>query len=737
MKADEEAALRAAIAAAPGQALPLAALGVRLCQVGRVADGEAVLAEASRLDPAEPQIAVNRLLALRQLGRREEALAVMAQALGTNPGHPDLLLGAGNLMAELGRPDEALSYFGRLLAISPDNPGALLNRANCLRLAGRSDSALVAYRRLMDVGFKLPAAYLGEVACLADLKEAPALLAAFAALPVRLPKGLLDAVAHVLLAGDERATFEGALEDYAGLMEDAEAWFLLGFSALRRSDYAAAGRFLQEALKRDRHHVAAATELATLSLNQHKVSAAAAILEPLLPMAADHPGLARAACSVALRARRWQQAAEIAIAALDKAPQAWSLWSTYLMGLLYRDDLSPAEIVEEHRRFGAAISAAISPLPASARRREPSPERRLRVGYVSGDFRYHSVACFLAAVLEAHDTAAVEIVCYSTSFQSDDMTGRFQRAAGLWRQVSDLSDDAFAALVVEDSIDILVDLSGHSADNRLPVFARRPAPVQISWLGYPQTTGLAAMGYRLVDPVTDPADPAFVRGPEALVRLENGFHAFELASDAPAVAPRAAGPIRFGSFNALSKISPTTLDLWAAVLLAVPGSRLVLKAAGLDDAGLAAALVREFAGRGIAAGRLDFLPWAGGQAQHLALYSGMDIALDTFPYSGTTTTCEAAGMGVPTVTLKGRSHPARVSASLLARLGLEELVAQTPQEFTAIAAALAGDAQRLAHLRQTLRQRLRQSPAGDAARMAKALESACRALWQRYLKRGA
>ncbi|WP_445682605.1 O-linked N-acetylglucosamine transferase, SPINDLY family protein [Radicibacter daui] len=737
MKAEEEVALRAAVAAAPAEAMPRAALGVWLCQAGRVAEGEAVLAEASQRDPAEPQIAVNRLLALRQLGRREEAEAVMVRALAASPRHPDLLLGAGNLLAELGRPLEALGHFDRLLEISPDNPGGLLNRANCLRLGGRGEAALAAYRRLMEVGFKLPAAYLGEIACLAELKDGPGLLAAFSASPVRLPKGLLDTVAHVLLASDQIAAFEAALRDYAGLMEDAQAWFLLGFSALRRSDYAAAGPFLQEALKLDRLHVAAATELATLSLNQNKVSAAAAILEPLLPLAADNPGLARAACSVALRARRWQQASEIAVAALEKAPDAWALWSTYLMGLLYRDDLSAAEIVDEHRRFGSAIEAAITPLPASVRRRDLSPARRLRVGYVSGDFRHHSVAYFLAAVLEAHDPAAVEVVCYSSSLKSDDMTDRFRQMAGLWRQVADLSDDALAAQVVEDQIDILVDLSGHSADNRLPVFARRPAPVQLSWLGYPQTTGLAAMGYRLVDPVTDPPEPAFVRGPEGLVRLENGFHAFELLSVAPAVGPRDPGPVRFGSFNALSKISPTTLDLWASVLLALPDSRLVLKAAGLDDAGLAAALSDNLAGRGVAPGRIDFLPWAGGQAEHLALYAGIDIALDTFPYSGTTTTCEAAAMGVPTVTLKGSSHPARVSASLLFRMGLQELVAETPQDFTTIAVALAGDKNRLGELRQSLRQRLEASPVGDPVRMARALEAAYRALWQRSLGRSA
>ena len=411
--------------------------------------------------------------------------------------------------------------------------------------------------------------------------------------------------------------------------------------------------------------------------------------------------------------------------ALRLRPDYAEAHSNLLMTLNYRPDCPADRLFAEHREYGRRHDR-----PALPHANPREPERRLRIGYVSGDFRRHVVGTFAEPVLAVHDRAAVSLHLYSETRRPDAVTARFKSLADGWRDTAGLDDDALAAQIRVDGIDILIDLAGHSAFNRLPAFARTPAPVQVTWLGYPGTTGLAAMDYRLVDPVSDPEDSADAQASEALVRLRDGFLCYR---PPPTPEPgREPGPLTFGSFNNLNKLSQPVLTLWAKLLHRRPEARLLLKSRQLADPAVARTLRSAFASRGIAGERLDLLGWTAGPEAHLETYRRLDIALDPFPYNGTTTTCEALGMGVPVVTLAGDRHAARMGASLLSRLGLDELIAADEADYLEIAAALAADPDRRARLGTELRPRMAASPLGDATALARRLESAYRTMWRRW-----
>jgi protein O-GlcNAc transferase len=362
------------------------------------------------------------------------------------------------------------------------------------------------------------------------------------------------------------------------------------------------------------------------------------------------------------------------------------------------------------------------------------PDRRLRIGYVSPDFKEHPVGRFLLPLLANHDKSQVEVFAYAQVFRSDATTERFRSHVDGWRSVVGLSDDQAADLIRQDRIDILVDLAMHTANNRLLIFARKPAPIQVSYLGYPDTAGLTSIDYRLSDVHADP--PATADSfPERVVRLPRTFLCYQPADDAPAVGPvpaRAAGRITFGSFNAPAKVNAPLAAIWSQVLNQVPNSRLILKSPGLQSAGAREHMLRYFPANLIEAGRVELVGWTPAQAEHLRCYDRIDIALDTFPYHGTATTCEALWMGVPIITLAGAVHMSRVGVSILRNIGLAELIADSPAQYVQIARQLASDARRLDELRSTLRQRMRESPLMDGPGLARDVESAYRRMWRAW-----
>jgi len=420
--------------------------------------------------------------------------------------------------------------------------------------------------------------------------------------------------------------------------------------------------------------------------------------------------------------------------ALSLRPDDATAHSNLLLSLNYRADIDEDRLFAAHRDWAARHAGPVT-AAAAPHRRDSDPERRLRIGYVSADFRVHSVSFFLTSFLSHHDRDAVEVFGYAAVANPDTTTVALRAACDHWRDIRNLDDDAAAAAIRADRIDILVDLGGHTRDNRLPLFAQRPAPVQVAWLGYPATTGMTAMDWRLTDAVADPPGAADSHYSERLVRLDDGFLCYASPTEAPAVAPppsETAGYVTFASFNNFAKTGPDVLAAWARILEAVPESRLLLKTAIFTDTRARREIGARLAEAGLPSGRVTLLARQPDRGDHLTLYGRADIALDTFPYNGTTTTCEALWMGVPVVTLAGDRHAGRVGASLLAGLGLADLVAADAEDYVAVAAALAENGARRAALRAGLRDRMAASALCDGPGFARRIEAAYRDIWRHW-----
>jgi len=405
------------------------------------------------------------------------------------------------------------------------------------------------------------------------------------------------------------------------------------------------------------------------------------------------------------------------------AGDAAGFGSAALLSLAYRDDVTPQEAFDAH----IAWAERHMPEPSAPRPLAPGlPDRRLRIGYLSGDLRDHAVAHFIEPVLAGHDPERTRLFAYANSAKPDAVTARLQGLVHGWRDVAPLNDDAAADLVRADGLDVLLDLSGHTAGNRLGILARGVAPVQATWIGYVSTTGLAAVDLRVSDAALTPPDGS-ERFREDLLILPRPSLAYRPPGGSPPVAPlpSATGqPPTFGSFNNVAKLSDRCLDAWAALLAAVPDSRLVLKSSAPIDDGAAARVKDHLRRVGVAENRLVVLARLPEDRDHLAAYGAVDVALDPFPYNGTTTTCEALHMGIPVVALRGHGTASRTSAMLLEAVGRHDLVADTPDGYCRIATALIRERQRLMALRLRLREDLARSPLGDGAALARALEAA-------------
>lgn len=436
------------------------------------------------------------------------------------------------------------------------------------------------------------------------------------------------------------------------------------------------------------------------------------------------------------RAQALQQSYRIpeAVAAYDQflalEPSCHEARSYRLLALNNLDTLSREQMFAEHVQFNQAVGE--HPVPEF--RRSAEPERRLRVAILSPDFRAHSVAYFLEPLLRHLDREQFELYLYHDHFRVDAVSARFQSLATVWRNFVGQTNPVVEQTIRADEPDIIIDLAGHTGmTTRLSLYARHLAPVQINYLGYPNTTGLSAMHYRFTDAIVDPED-AQAFATEELVRFAPCAWVYQPPDATPDVSPLpCAGdrPVTFGCFNNLAKINDATLALWAQVLAAVPDSRLLLKGWGLAEDATRQHYLARCAAAGLPADRIDLCERTAEVAEHLTLYHRVDISLDTFPYHGTTTTCESLWMGVPVVTLLGDRHAARVSASLLTAAGHPEWIAGSKEEYVRLATALASDRAKLAATRAILRVELQSSALFDHAGQAKRFGAALRQCWRK------
>jgi predicted O-linked N-acetylglucosamine transferase (SPINDLY family) len=427
-----------------------------------------------------------------------------------------------------------------------------------------------------------------------------------------------------------------------------------------------------------------------------------------------------------MRSGRADEASQMFRRANELAPDNAIIHTCLLFNLNNIAELTNQEIFNEHLRWAKRFAAQNSSDSYQATAARETANTKIHVGYISPDFRRHSVFYFLHPVLKAHDRREFTIYCYSDVARPDDVTRQLMGVADHWRDVSALSDDQVLHLIQQDQIDILIDLAGHTDRNRLPMLSRKPAPVQVSWLGYPSTTGLRAMDYRLTDLQADPPGSADIFHTEKLVRLEHGFLCYEPPIDAPNSTETPAiknGFVTFGSFNNLAKINSDVLHAWCEILRRVPGAKLVLKAPGLGYSSSKDTILSAVRRQGIEAHRVECLGQLAEIDKHLGMYNRIDIALDTFPYNGTTTTCEALWMGVPVVSFAGNRHASRVGASILNTVGLHNYVALNRDAYVDLAVGLAGDQDTLSAIRQGMRDRMRHSPLMDAAHFCEKLEN--------------
>jgi predicted O-linked N-acetylglucosamine transferase (SPINDLY family) len=434
----------------------------------------------------------------------------------------------------------------------------------------------------------------------------------------------------------------------------------------------------------------------------------------------------------------WRGYIDAAIEELGAAcglnPSYLQAQSSHIMALHNSDRISPEQIHMATREWGARFSLEHPASAPSTLLHDTDHADRLRVGFISGDFRTHSVAHFFEPILSARDRGAFTYVLYSNAHLQDAVTERLRAHADDWRDIWTLTDDALIELIRTDRIDILVDLSGHTVYNRLAVFARRAAPVQISYLGYPASTGLTTMDYRITDAVTDPPVPADDWHCERLLRMPDSqwcFRPFGAPAMPGPLPAREAGFVTFGSFNNLTKASDTLLRCWAQILVKLPTSHLRLTR--VRSAQRAAEIIALFGQSGVAPERIECVPYAN-DPPYGQQFAGVDMALDNYPYNGVTTTCESLYVGVPVVSLYGRNGVSRSGLSILGTLGLGELTASTPEQYVDIAVALGSDLSRLEQLRASLRSRFEQSSLSDETRFAANFEDLLRTAWQKHFE---
>ncbi|TSA16255.1 MAG: tetratricopeptide repeat protein [Betaproteobacteria bacterium] len=555
-----------------------------------------------------------------------------------------------------------------------------------------------------------------------------------------LRKGTQRAAGDATEAQIEQAVRLLQLRDDAGAAEICErllerdpgmlkAWELLGVAALNRGDYPQAAGHFERALALAGDDAQMLANAAEANRRADRCDRAMELIARALALKPGHAPFLHIQVLALESSWRSDEALGACREALELHPEMPAL-HTSLMTMLNRAGADPAQILEAHRRW--AKYCAVPPPIDAPHGNSPQPERRLRIGYVSADFRQHALSHFVLPLLEHHDPARFEVFCYSNTAVTDDITRRCETLAAQWRDIAALPDAAAEALVRSDGIDILIDLSGHTSGNRLALFARKPAPVQLTYLGYPATTGLAQMDYRLTDSRADLPGVSEARYVERLLRLPHSLWCFAPPPQMPQVGPLPAattGQITFGSLNSVFKLTPRMLALWSRLLHALPGSKLVL--ATVPEGAPRARITRVFESNGTDPARLEFhgfLSWD----EFWALHGRIDIALDSFPCNGGATTCETLWLGVPLVSLAGDAFLARAGLSLLTGIGLSELVAQSEDEYLEIARDLASDQQRLARLRAGMRERMRASPLLAAAAFTRDLEACYRAVWGRW-----
>ncbi len=684
-----------------------------------------------------PTVTIEQAIAIalqhHQAGRLAEAEPIYRQILAQQPHHPDALHYLGVLAHQVGQNDSAAELIGKAIRLNPHCVYYHSNLGNVLSSQRKLDQAVAAYHAAIKIQPDYAEAHNNLGNALKDQGQLDQAISAYRT-ALQLKPDYADAQSNLGTALADQGQLDQAITAYQTAIQlkpdFAEAHNNLGNAFRDQGQLDQAITAYRTAIQLKPDYAKALSNLGTVLVDQGQLDQAIAAYQAAIQL---QPDFAEAHNNLG-HAFKDQGQLDEAISsyrtAIELKPDFTKAHSNLILTQCCHPGYDAATVAEEARRWNERFATPLKPL-IKLHQNDRSPERRLRIGYVSADFREHAVARFLLPLFADYDHQNFEIFAYAQLPTPDAITHQFQAHADFWRSIVGVSDEQVVEMIRQDRIDILIDLAGHTGNNRLLLFARKPAPVQVTYLGFPATTGLEAMDYRLTDDFADPQGQTESYHSEKLIRLPATAWCYHPGSS-PAPMARQAGPITFGSFNSFAKVTEPMLQRWAEILQAVPDSRLLLKAVGLSSKTVRERVRKILSEAGFGPDRLELLDPVATHSAHIASYQKIDIALDTFPYHGTTTTCEALWAGVPVVSLAGTRHVSRVGVSLLSNVGLPDLVAHSVDEYMQIAVKLANDLPRLANLRSTLRQRMEASPLMDAPRFARNIEAAYRQMWRTW-----
>jgi len=699
-------------------------------QAGRRTEAEGLYRQILAFDPQHLDALQMLAVLTHESGKSSEAIAMIRRTMQLHPKAASCHSNLGMFLAGQGKLDEAIACFRQSLALRPDSPETLNNLGTALTARGELDDAIVALRQAVALRPTFAQAHnnLGTALCtsgqreegIAELRRAVELRADSAQSWYNLGKALHE-------AGEPEAALASLQKALAIQPNYPDALNNLGLVLQTRGHVTEAIAQYRKALSLRPDHHEVLNNLGTALQDCRDFDAAIAAYRQALAVKPDYPEAHGNLANALSFSGEFQEAIALYRRAWRIKPHARTT-SGMLYFLHVLPEFGPRELYQEHAIWNQTFARPLAAEASEPHENDPTPDRRIRIGYLSPDFTVHPVGRFMLPLLRNHDHERFEIICYADARAVDEVTQKIRPLADRWHETWRLSDAQIARRIRADRIDILVDLDMHAKASRLLAFARKPAPVQVTYLSYCSTTGLETIDYRLTDPYLDPVGGDETVYTEKTVRLPNTFWCFEPSIPMPEVNPLPApfsGHITFGCMNNFWKLSAPTVEMWAELLRKIPTSRLLLHA----HAGAHRDRFRRRLGeRGVDPARIDF---AGFQppSQYFQQYHQIDIALDPHPYGGGTTTCETLWMGIPLVTLPGRTAVSRAGKSILTNVGLGELVAQSPAEYVEIAASLASDLARLSDLRSSLRDRMRASPLMDSAGFARAIEAAFLQMW--------
>ena len=706
--------------------------GILAFQTGLLPAAAALLGRAVALEPGawRSQCALGLV---RAAGSQfPGAIEAFQKTLETNPDCIEALQGAGAAYRALGRTPEAIGAFRQVLALRPQDPKAYSDLGVVLQDGGQVREAIAAFRQGLALCDEDPLAHsnLGN-ALLAD-RQVDEALATLKETTRRWPAHT-DAWYNLGNAAFAARRFPEAVAAYQETLNLAPGHLAahnnLGnaFQALGRYEEALGTYQQAMALQPDYPDSFINASAAARTLGRH--DEAIALLSQALAKHPDHPVIHCNLGNLFKDVGRMEEAIASFRRAVELNPDDVVSHSNLAYALCFLPGCDSRAILEENRRWDRMHARPELRLATHAN--EPDPGRRLRIGYVAPDFREHCQSLFMIPLLSHQDRSQFEIYCYGDIPKPDAITERIKGYTDAWRDIAGLSEDAVAEQIQQDRIDILVDLTMHMSNGKALLFDRKPAPIQVAWLAYPGTTGLSAMDYRLTDPYLDPPGQHDDWYSETSIRLPDTFWCYDPLTSLPLPGPlpaRKNGHITFGSLNNFCKVTPGTVQAWARVLEAVPGSNLLLLA---PRTRFRQRILDLLADRGITGDRIEFAA-PRPRLDYLALYQRVDLGLDTFPYNGHTTSLDSFWMGVPVVTCLGDTVVGRAGWSLLSNLGLRELAAEDLDGFVQISVELAQDLPRLEALRLDLRRRMEASPLMDGKRFARGMEAAFRQMWQQW-----